>query len=133
MYIDTYLKAKRELSGALPEGADQTVSFADFVTVVSANADRRIDMHWQLQSDILDVPGVTLNHIGKIENFTDDFVRVLDHAGTNGQLRRTAIQPIHSSRHGRTADYFTDALADLVYQAYERDFDCCGYSRRLPD
>lgn len=132
IYVDLYLKAKRELNDPLPEGADQTLPFTDFIQVVTANAERRLDMHWQLQSDILDVPGVAINHVGKIERFAEDFVRVLDHAGVKGELRRTAMQPFHSSKHGRTADYFTDALADRVYRAYERDFDGFGYARKLP-
>lgn len=131
-YIDMYLNLKQQFDNALPEGADQTLPFADFARLVSANADRRVDMHWQLQSDILDVPGLTLNYIGKIEKFDTDFTRVLDHAGVHNELRQLANQPIHSSRHRRTADYFTDPLAARVYRAYERDFDTFGFSKKLP-
>jgi hypothetical protein len=131
-YIDLYLKLKQDFEGALPAGADQTLSFADFARFASANAGRRVDMHWQLQSDILDIPGLTLNHVGKIEQFDLDFARVLDHAGVRGELRQSALQPIHSSGHRRTADYFTDALAASVYRAYERDFDTFGFPKKLP-
>jgi hypothetical protein len=130
-YVGLYLRHKREMGLSLPEGPGETISFADFVEVVAANAARRVDMHWQLQSDILDVPGVTLNHIGKIELFSQDFARVLDHAGVKGELRRSAAQPIHSSDHGHMSEYFTEALAARVYRAYERDFETFKYSKKL--
>jgi hypothetical protein len=129
-WIDQYL-AWRRIDRSLPAGADRSLSFSEFVTFATATATRRIDAHWQLQTDLLHVPGVPLDFIGKVESFPDDFGRVLDHVGAGESLRCRAVLPFNVSRHGRWPNYYTTELADRVYRTYERDFDSLGYPRAL--
>jgi len=130
-FIDKYLRHRHELDASLPQGAQQTLSFADFVIFATATADRRIDAHWQLQQDILDMPGITLNLVGKVETFAADFDRVLDHLSLHRYRAPAQITPQHQSRHQPWPQYYTAALADRVYRAYQRDFDCLGYARAI--
>jgi Sulfotransferase family len=130
--VEDYLRAKRKLDEPLPEGPERTLSFAEFAVFAAATADGRVDMHWQLQSDLIEVPGVALNFIGKFEAFQNDFARVLDYLGTGPEMKCAASQRLNVSRHGSTVNYYTAELADRVYRAYERDFDRFGYSRKLP-
>src|SRR5262249_39128067 len=105
--------------------------FADFVTFVAAVARRRCDIHLQVQDDILSMPGITLDFVGKVETFARDFIRVLDHLRASDALRRAATSAINESSHEHWASYYTPALADRLYGAYECDFDRFAYPRAV--
>lgn len=121
----------RDSVGDRREDSHETVSFPQFVDFAAATADRRVNAHWHLQDDLLDMPGIKLDLIGKVESFLGDFSRVLDHAGANDQVRLAISQRLNASRHHPWQDYYTDALAARVHRAYERDFDRFGYSRAV--
>jgi hypothetical protein len=131
--VELYLRHRAEVSASLPVGADKTLSFEDFVRFVCATAHRRVDKHWQIQSDIVELPGIALNFIGKVEHFTDDFARVLDFVGAAAPLRETTVKLLHSSKRKSVSSYYSKELADLVYRTYERDFDQLGYARAVAD
>jgi hypothetical protein len=129
--IDDYLDRRRQIDHRLPAGADQTLSFAQFVIYAAATANSRHDPHLQLQDDILSVPGIALDVVGRTETFDADFAPVLDHLGASDQIRRMSLTPLNQSRRGHWSDYYTAEVADMVYRAYERDFDRFGYQRSL--
>jgi hypothetical protein len=129
--IDAYLATRLELAADLPAGADRTLSFPDFVAYAAAAAQRRRDIHVQAQDSILSMPGIKLDFVGKVETFAKDFTFVLDHIGADDAVRRDAVAPINESRHDHWSVYYTPALADCIYRAYESDFDRFGYPRAL--
>lgn len=131
-FIDLYLAKRHEIDASLPAGADRTLSFSDFVTFVAATATSRCSMHIQTQDDILSMPGINLDFIGKVESFSEDFVRVLDHLRADGPLRRQALSfALNKSDYDPWPDYYTGELADRIYRAYEIDFDRFGYPRAI--
>lgn len=130
-FTDIYLARRREVDAALPAGVDHTLSFADFITFVAAVAHQRCDIHFQVQDDILSMPGIKLDFIGKVETFAQDFTRVLDHLHASDALRRAATGAINASHHERWTSYYTPALANLLYRAYECDFDRFAYPRAV--
>lgn len=135
-FVERYLVQTREIALPLPKGADRTLSFADFVTYVTElikNRPPRLDIHWELQSRFIDIPGIDLNFIGKVERFSEDMARVFTHANADEVLLRASAKPLNPSRRTRCAEYYTNELADRVYRAYERDFDRFGYPRAMPD
>lgn len=129
--MNDYLARREQVDKSLPVGADKTLSFEQFVIFAEASANTRADPHLQVQDDILTMPGITLDLIGRFENFNSDFVRVLDHVGASEQIRREALVPMNPSRHRHWWDYYTPELADRIYRAYECDFDRFKYSRSL--
>jgi hypothetical protein len=131
--IDPYLAWRRRNDTSLPATADRTLSFAEFVLFATATANDRVDAHWQLQVDLLDMPGIALDFVGKIESFPHDFGCVLDHVRANDALRRRAVLPFNVSCHDACSSYYTRDLAARVYRAYERDFDSFGYRQTLPN
>jgi hypothetical protein len=128
-FVNGYLARKQEVDADLPAGPDRTLSFSDFVTYAGAFANRRVDAHLQAQDDILAMPGIALDFVGRIERFPEDIVRVLDHIGAANGVRGGAANPVNPSKHGPWSDYYTPELRDRLYRAYERDFDRFQYPR----
>jgi hypothetical protein len=128
-FVDHYRALRASIGDALPDGQDDTLSFPEFVEF--ATADRRVDAHWQLQDDLLAMPGIKLDLIGKVETFRDDFARVLDHVGADDQFRQAIGIHLNVSQHQPWQDYYTEALAARIHRAYERDFDRFGYTRAI--
>jgi hypothetical protein len=129
--IDRYLMWQRQVDSAPFKGMGQRLSFAEFVTFATATANERIDPHWERQVNILDMPGIELNFVGRVESFQGDFVRVLDHVGADAAMRRESIRPLNVSDHEPWPTYFTQELAEQVYRAYEEDFDLLKYPRKF--
>lgn len=129
--IDLYLAIRREIDTNLPAGADRTLSFPEFVAFATATAKARHDIHMQVQDDILRMPGIQLDLIGKVETFEEDFVRVLDYVNASDAIRREAAVAINESDHNDWPSYYTSDLADRIYRAYECDFDRFGYTRTI--
>ena len=130
-FIDVYLKHRAAIDHTLPHGPGQTLTFAQFATFAAATANRRLDPHWQLQDDIVSMPGVKLDHIGKVEAFCDDIVPVLDHADASQTTRAWVRIHQNTTNHLPWPDYYDADLAATVYRAYERDFDRFGYVRAI--
>lgn len=130
-YIDAYLAVRSHIDPALPAGADRALSFAEFTVFAEAAAKSRLDIHLQAQDDLLTVPGISLDLIGKVETFDADFSRVLDHLNASEAVRRDATIPINESHHDDWTNYYTPELADRIYRAYECDFDRFGYTRTI--
>jgi hypothetical protein len=131
-FADVYLARRHAIDAALPAGPNCTLSFADFITFIAAVARRRCDIHFQVQDDILSMPGIRLDFIGKVETFAQDFARVLDYLRASDALRRAATATINESPHDPWARYYTPELADRLYAAYECDFDRFAYPRAIP-
>lgn len=129
-FIELYLAHRAATDPALPCGPDKTLSFAQFVDFAIATAHSRVDAHWHSQADLLDMPGIALDFVGKVECFGRDFERVLQHVDAGPRLRY-AIGVRNGSRHLPWPDYYSDSLAARVYRTYQRDFDSFGYVRQM--
>ena len=130
-FVDAYLATRQAIDANLPVGADRTLSFAELVAFAAATAKARHDIHLQAQDDILSIPGIELDLIGKVETFDADFVRVLDHLDASDEIRREAAIAVNESHHEDWPLYYTHELADRIYRAYERDFDRFNYPRAI--
>lgn len=130
-FVDLYLTHRAAIDARLPDGPDQTLSFAQFVEFAVASSSSRVNSHWQTQDDLLDMPGVKLNFVGRVESFREDFGRVLDHVGADQSIRQSLGLNFNASLHRPWPDYYTDALAERVHRAYECDFDRFRYARAL--
>jgi hypothetical protein len=129
--IDSYLTIRDEIDADLPAGADRTLSFPEFAIFAAATAKARHNIHLQAQDDILSMPGIKLNLIGKVETFDADFARVLDYVDAGDAIRRESAVAINESHHADWPDYYTRDLADRIYRAYECDFDRFGYAHAI--
>jgi hypothetical protein len=131
-FIDQYLTHRSAIDPLLPAGSDCTLSFGEFARFASATANQRVDPHWQLQSDLISMPGVKLDLIGKVESFDKDFACVLDHVGAGDRVRQASDVHLNSSQHRTWQSYYSSDLADTVYRAYRPDFDRFEYAKAMP-
>jgi len=130
--VDSYLAWRQQNDPSLPEGPTNTLSFDEFINFATMTAQDRVDAHWHLQTGLLEMPGIELNLVGKVESFERDFMRVLDHVQASDALRADASKPANVSHHIDWRSYYTNELANRVYKAYELDFERFQYPRRLP-
>jgi Sulfotransferase family len=131
--IDDYLARRERIDRGLPFGADQTLSFERFASFAAASLTMDHDLHLHRQDDLLSVPGIALDFIGRLESFDADFAKVLDRLDAGEEIRRQALVPLNTSQHQQCSKHYTPGLADKIYRAYERDFDRFGYPRALPN
>lgn len=132
VFIDVYLDMRQEIDADLPGGPERTLSFAEFTIFAAATAKSGHDIHLQAQDDIISMPGIKLDLIGKLENFSTDFADVLDFLNAPDDIRREAAVAINESHHADWPLYYTSELAERIYRAYERDFDRFDYARAIP-
>jgi hypothetical protein len=132
-FVDLYLAWREKADPRLPAGAGATLSFADFAGFAAATAAEGLNAHWQIQRQLVDAPGIDVDFVGKIESFDRDFRRVYEHVGIASPAGSESHAPVRATSHRPWRDYYTPDLAELVYRAYERDFDRFGYPRALPD
>lgn len=104
----------------------ETLSFPDFVSWAAETAAARVNAHWALQDDLVSMPGIALDHIGKVENFDADILPLLARTGLPAPRHNLNV----SGAANRRALY-TPPLAALVERAYARDFERFGYSREV--
>jgi hypothetical protein len=130
--INSYLAWRGRIDASLPKGEGHTLSFRDFVRFAAATSNDRVDPHWERQVNIIDMPGIALNLVGKVESFAEDFRHVLDHVRATPALRRQSVLPFNVSDHASWPTYYAGGLADVVYQAYQEDFDRFRYPRTFP-
>jgi hypothetical protein len=129
-FAEQYLAYHRTNRPKDPE-PDQALSFPEFVDFACATADARVNAHWAVQDDMLKMPGIDIDFIGKVETFGRDFVRVLEHAGVRGMITAALTAHHNASQHHVWQRYYDQTLAARVWRAYERDFDRFGYARAI--
>jgi hypothetical protein len=130
-FVDQYLALRSSIDADLPHGPDATLSFPQFVEFAVATSLSRVDAHWQLQDDLLTMPGIRVDFVGKVESFRRDLTRVLDHVSADRRLHDTLATRMNATWHRPWPDYYSPALAARVYRAYEADFSRFAYSRAL--
>ena len=135
-FVNVYLAYRKATDRTLPRGRDAVLPFPVFVEMAIATCLMRIDPHWSLQDDLISMPGITLDLIGKAENFEKDYQRVLAHVGMDAEKpsgKSTMKSTMNVSKRSQCRDYFDDALAKRVHRAFEKDFDRFGYASALPE
>lgn len=130
-FVDLYLAWRDKADPGQPAGTGETLSFADFARFAAATSDG-LNAHWQAQQQIVEAPGIAVDFVGRVESFDRDFRRVYEHVGVAPAPANESHPAIRPTAHRPWHEYYTPELAEIVYRAYERDFDRFGYARALP-
>jgi hypothetical protein len=109
-------------------------SFAEFVRAVAATPDEGCDWHWMSQHRAAMCDIIDYDFIGRLERLDDDFHWVLGNIGRTpdvacdvGNLNR--YRPTEEDGLGGCSCLYDEAMADLVWRRYRRDFELFGYER----
>lgn len=105
----------------------KNITFAEFVKKIVKIPEFLADKHFVSQYSILYQNGELLvDYIGKIESLEQDWLIVAEKFGFEHSIVRENIStPKKSKRDYRL--YYTQELADMVYQRYQNDFELLGY------
>ncbi len=129
--IDTYLALLPELKGSLPSGKEVSLGFRDFVTYAIESKDLKLDNHIRSQASIVEDSEVTLDFVGRVERFSEDFEKIIDQVGGLDFIRPKVSKRVHSKKGGEKVDLFDSETKQAVYQAYRADFDRFDFSKEL--
>jgi hypothetical protein len=105
---------------------EDSVLFDEFVRGIVAHLDPEAsDQHLMRQERLLLPAFFDFNHIGRIENFSEDFAVVIEHVRRHGG---TAAMPERRNPSLEDWRHFYDAgLAAIVAERYRSDFERFGY------
>jgi hypothetical protein len=119
-------KFRLQVAGDLGLPPEDAPSFEEFLSAVEQQDPiAGMDPHWRPQHVNLLHPLISYDHIGKLENFTDDLERIPDEAQSP-----TSRSRLGTSRPGKHPDSVYDGRPDLVgrvEQLYAEDFELYGY------
>ena len=110
------------------EEANAVLSFHDFATYVCNQPNSGRDMHWKTQFSILRPLHINYQFIGRFENFSQDYHYVFSRVPDVNWSKVGGKKRVTSLKTPLALAYSKD-LADLVYHAYEDDFNYFNYSR----
>ena len=105
------------------DGDHRILTFADSVTYSTATASLRVDAHWGLQGDILNMPRLALAFIRRVETIARGYLACPRPRPCQSIAQESSFKPLRTSPHNSWTLYYTQNRADRVYRAYERDFE----------
>lgn len=109
-------------------GLDQDYGFDSFVRAISEVPDEWAERHFASQYFQVYKDGKCLvDFIGHFENLTEDYKKISDKYGLIPLEHRNA-----STKYDYR-DFYTEELANLVYERYKIDFDTFGYNAEYDD
>lgn len=104
------------------------LSFAEFVKRISAIPDRLADTHFQSQYALLyDAGELQVDYLGRVENLQQDWRPVAEKFQLSLSLNHSNVSKHNAGSHSDYRCYYTEALAQLVYERYRRDVEEFGY------
>lgn len=121
----------RKFNHDLPFPPDYVPSFDEFVRAATARPDEGCDWHWMSQHRATMCDIIDYDFIGRIETFEEDFAKVLDAIAVD-PARLAGVRSLNRYRpeeEAASGPFYDQALADIVWRRYRRDFERFGYDR----
>ncbi|PKQ06457.1 MAG: hypothetical protein CVT72_06565 [Alphaproteobacteria bacterium HGW-Alphaproteobacteria-11] len=141
-YLDKFVSKPRErerLKAArarylseLGFSAGKEITFAEFVEAVSRQPRVEMDAHWRPQADLLALPTVKYDFVGRLESFRADFLALESFLGVDLQSLYVAKDGKKTGAANRLADYYTPEIKAQVDRIYADDFEFLGFPKELP-
>ena len=112
----------------------ETFDFVHFLKFVREQNSSSMDRHWRPMVDAISYGKINYNFIGKLENFEDDFQKVLDESGLDDSNWKSLLELRNASSYSKPwREYYTQESIDLVKEIYSQDFTAFEYSVELKD
>jgi len=104
------------------------ISFEKFVKKIVRIPDFLADIHFKSQYSVLYQRGQLLtDYLGKVENIEQDWKKLAQWYGLEANLVHSNNSTEKESVYRDYKLYYTQELAELVYQRYRQDFELLGY------
>jgi len=107
------------------------ISFKDFLLAIKKQSFTEMNPHWMPQHILLGSENITLDFIGKQENFDSDLKHVISkitHIDPNSTTIMNKI-PHAVGANEKLKEYITKEVSELIYEIYYDDFVLYGYDR----
>ncbi len=104
---------------------DKDIKFIDFCRFVCSQEDSYRDAHWKLQTNIIYSEHIDYTYIGRLEYFAHDFSFVLKKLNAPATIMVETANKVNQTE--SVLSPFNFELANLVYDAYKKDFEYFGY------
>ncbi|HMN86262.1 MAG TPA: sulfotransferase family protein [Bauldia sp.] len=101
------------------------ISFEDYVRGLGEHG-VEFDAHFRPQTEVLRVPRLRYDFVGRVERFGDDIRSVAERAGRAGVLDEAALPRENASRREKS-DPYSPELRAIVHRLYRSDFEEFGY------
>lgn len=130
-YLDKIAGSEWERNLRLPQlGYEKTdvPTFVEFLTRVSTQAPREMDIHWAPQSHLLGLQRVRYDFIGRFEHFQEDLRKVFARIGAPAPETHVKTRTSHATNaDSRMTEFFSEEATCLVQSIYGGDFQRLGY------
>jgi len=104
------------------------LSFKEFLLAVKKQSYAEMDSHWTPQSVLLAADSISLDFIGRQENFDNDLQKALAiiNKTKSNTIENEALHAVGANK--KLQEYITDDIANLIQEIYTDDFLLYGYS-----
>lgn len=134
-YLDRIQTAKNSTARKLVAewlgiGVGSAISFDQFIRVICEHADKELEQHFKLQSDIVAYPHIPITHTIHFEEIDQQLPQLLKNLGAKKNTKLDEnLSPSKTSAADRIAQFYTPELLDMVHERYEPDLKAFGYTR----
>lgn len=105
------------------------VSFEEFIKFICQQDTEVMDVHWRPQTLITGVDYIKYDFIGKVENLSSDIVYLFNKIKAPKFIYRYIKGKINMTNRQQQKVFWTDELANMVYEKYQSDFYFFNYER----
>ncbi|MDF0551649.1 sulfotransferase family 2 domain-containing protein [Kamptonema sp. UHCC 0994] len=104
------------------------VSFEEFIKFICNQNVENLDEHWQPQTFYMGYEFANYDFVGRVENFDQDIQYVFNQVKAPEFLYRHIKGKMNVTQKPETI-FWTDELAEMVYEKYQSDFETFGYEK----
>lgn len=108
---------------------ETSLSFKEFVEFVCNQTIENMNSHWQPQTYYIGFDCIKYDFIGRVETFDKDIQYVFDRIKAPKFIYSHISGKINQSKSIENNNFWTDELANMVYNKYKVDFEAFGYEK----
>lgn len=108
---------------------EEDVSFQEFLEAIKERNPKDLDSHFRTSTSLTFFPLVHYNLIIKLENFNNEFKKVMDILQLPGEPENYKWVEHATKASAKLSEYYTQECVELVLDIYGEDFEYFGYSK----
>ncbi|NES22553.1 MAG: sulfotransferase family protein, partial [Symploca sp. SIO3E6] len=108
---------------------ENRVTFADFVRYICQQDVAAMEVQWRPYTLLTGNDFVDYDFIGKVETFDQDISYLFDKIGAPDYIYYHIESKLNTTQKKNCQNFWTDTLANMVYEKYQSDFENFGYEK----